>query len=233
MNLIRALAEIFGAALVETLKQAHARGVKITLLVSANIYAGCDCFAARVAYAELTKAGITVRKSSPTCTHYQHQKFSIVDEVDVAWSTGNWDNADYPSVSGHSQVVIGPIPNASWTKANRDFTVYVDDNENLAAHFREVMEKDSSSPSASDWQPWSDIQCGPADAVATTMAPVAATTATTANSGNTTAPTTAAPITQAPTTAPAANSTAPTTAAPITQAPTTATTTMAPAAGAN
>ena len=174
--------QIFGEALVGALKRAHARGITITLLVSANIYSGCDCFDARAAYASLTAAGITVRKSSPTCTKYQHQKFWIVDQVDVGWSTGNWDNADYPSVSGPArsarwprsgavgQTVFPPIPSAHWTKANRDFTVYVDDAAALVGHFREVLTKDSSSPSAADWQPWSDIQCGPANPTAAAAA---------------------------------------------------------------
>ena len=50
-----------------------------------------------------------------------------MDGVNVGWSTGNWDDADYP-VGSH---LVPPntypsIPDRDWIKTNRDFTVYVD-----------------------------------------------------------------------------------------------------------
>ena len=156
--------QIYDPGLVKTLIRAHSRGVQLTIVVSASIFAGCDCFKARAAYAELVRAGIRIRKSSATCTHYQHQKFWIVDESDVAWSTGNWDAADYPTGSS----IFPPIPSNAWRKTNRDFTVFVRGEAGLASHFRQVLTKDSHSPTAADWQPWSDIQCGPASSAAVT-----------------------------------------------------------------
>jgi hypothetical protein len=66
---------------------------------------------------------------------FQHQKFWVVDGVNVGWSTGNWDDADYP-VGSH---LVPPntypsIPDRDWIKTNRDFTVYVDSAPELARY---------------------------------------------------------------------------------------------------
>ena len=67
-------------------------------------------------------------------THYQHQKFWIVDTNSVAWSTGNWDAADYPPGSPKFPI----IPSLAWRKTNRDFTVFMSDAAMMAANFREA-----------------------------------------------------------------------------------------------
>eukprot|EP01048_Picozoa_sp_COSAG05_P017941 COSAG05_NODE_2538_length_2931_cov_3.885593_5_plen_124_part_00 len=61
--------QIYDPGIVDALIRAHTRGVQLTVLISANIFAGCDCYKARAAYTQLVGAGIRLRKSSATCTN--------------------------------------------------------------------------------------------------------------------------------------------------------------------
>lgn len=137
--------QITDPAIADALIALTAKGVAVRLLVSSAIYGSSDCVAANDVYQRLyfaTGGKIIISKTSRHYT-YSHQKFWIVDGINMAWSTGNWSPTDYPfrTVSPIAED-FPPFGADGWTKANRDYTVYVKGSVSVAKAYQNVIDGD-------------------------------------------------------------------------------------------
>ena len=138
----------------------------IRVLVSGRIYGGCDCTHARSCYQRLSEAGVTLRVGSTTCFNYAHQKFWVLDGTSVGWSTGNWGSSDFPFTNATLATLAGtpqtfpPFGASGWRRANRDFSVYVDNAPDVVEAFRTVMYSDWVGQSAANWTLSFNVRCG-------------------------------------------------------------------------
>jgi len=126
--------------------------VTINLLIAARIYDAGDCAAAKVCYAQLGNAGLSFTKT-PWYYTFSHQKFWIVDNKRVGFSTGNWSPTDYP-VGGNT---FPPYGQSGWRNSNRDYTM-TSDSAALIEQFAAVYSNDLVD--GDPWSPQYDIKCG-------------------------------------------------------------------------
>lgn len=132
--------QITDPTLCTLMQKLSARGVNVTLLVSAKIYDASDSASAHACYDQLLAGGMSVRLS-PSYYTYSHQKYWIVDGVRMGLSTGNWSPTDYPPV----QTGAGnypPFGSPGWQRVNRDFNLLVQDNPALVSIFATTLAED-------------------------------------------------------------------------------------------
>ena len=135
--------------LTASLLAAKAKGVKVRILVSHDIYGKADAAAAQKQYAALAAGGLTIMLAkSFSFADYQHQKYWVVDGDSTGLSTGNWSPSDYPS---NATAAFEPYPSNSWRSTNRDYTIKVDACAEFAAVYLDVLEGDLKT--ATTWKP--------------------------------------------------------------------------------
>lgn len=152
------LYEITDGELCDTLERLHKGGKKVSILVSRHIYDYSDWQTSQHCYKQLYDAGLTIRTTFASSQYqYSHQKFWIVDGT-LFLSTGNWAPTDYPEAS-----VFPPYGKDDWHRANRDFTIRIDDS-GVVSQFQDVLHKDWAV--GQDWQPSAGTQTRASVAVA-------------------------------------------------------------------
>eukprot|EP00043_Microstomoeca_roanoka_P008092 m.78070 g.78070 ORF g.78070 m.78070 type:complete len:498 (-) comp14098_c0_seq3:70-1563(-) len=139
--------QITDTRLCQWVLDAHKQGIKVTLLVSRYIFGAGDQASANTCYATLYNAGVTIHTAWQFGLYtYNHQKFWIIDEQKVRFSTGNWSPSDYPGGTGS----YPPYGSNDWQSVNRDFTVGIED-PTVVDIFSTVLTQDLKNSSI--WYP--------------------------------------------------------------------------------
>ena len=129
--------------LCNALQALHVKGVKVTIMVSRDIYGKSDEKRAQSCYAQLNAAGVQVHMAKcVSFAYYSHNKFWIVDGVSTGMSSGNWSPTDFPGEAKvfppwHGSANAAP----KWRDANRDYTLKMQ-SADIAAVFRKVLSGD-------------------------------------------------------------------------------------------
>jgi phosphatidylserine/phosphatidylglycerophosphate/cardiolipin synthase-like enzyme len=137
-SLVLSIYQITDEVFCDGLVALHKRGVELRLFVSNAIFSDGDSRRAKQCYRHLYENGISVRMSHSNCLTYSHQKFWIIDDNDVFVSTGNWSPTDFPA----PPFSFPPWPDQQWRISNRDITVHVAGNREVASRFLAVFESD-------------------------------------------------------------------------------------------